>query len=121
MKNVRMKREELLAIIKENQAKHIAAFTESVEDFKKLVLSTAIANLELAKTNNLVEFEKIENNPNPPVSYESDYNRSIRMLELSVDDIIEIDEALFKQLVLDEWYWKNTFLLSNSTYKMGIR
>jgi len=39
------------------------------------------------------------------------------MLELSVEDVIEIDDTTFNQLVLDDWNWKDNFISSNSLYK----
>jgi len=42
------------------------------------------------------------------------------MLELSVEDIIEVEEEIFNQLVLDEWQWKHQFSTSNAMYKSVI-
>jgi hypothetical protein len=119
MNAIKMNRLELLALVQANKIKHIADFTESVEDYKTLVLQYSAANLKLAKTGNLEEFKKIKSLPGAPVSYEASYARAIRMLELSVDEIIEVEEDVFNQLVLDEWSWKRSFVLANSTYKIG--
>ena len=59
MNAIKMERLALLAIVKENMAKHITAFAESVEDYKKLVLQFSTANLKLAKTGNLEDFKKL--------------------------------------------------------------
>lgn len=120
MNAIKMERLALLAIVKENMAKHITAFTESVEDYKKLVLQFSTANLKLAKTGNLEDFRKIKSIPAAPVSYEDSYKRAIRMLELSVDDHIDVEEDVFNQLVLDEWNWKRGFLAAGATYKSGF-
>jgi hypothetical protein len=120
MKSIKMERLELLSIVQANKIKHIQEFTESVEDFKNLVLQIAVANLKLAKTGDLNEFKKIKNSPTPPTSYEDSYKRAIRMLELSVEDIIEVEEDVLNQLVLDEWSWKRSFSVTNTMYKSGI-
>jgi hypothetical protein len=52
-----------------------------------------------------------------PTSYADSYTRAIRMLELSVEEVIEIDATTFNQLVLDEWQWKQQFTTMSSTYK----
>jgi len=119
MNAIKMNRLELLGLVQANKIKHIAEFTESVEDYKALVLQFSAANLKLAKTASLEEFKKIKSLPSAPVSYEVSYNRAIRMLELSVDEIIEVEEDVFNQLVLDEWSWKRSFITANSTYKIG--
>ena len=119
MNAIKMNRLELLGLVQANKIKHIAEFDESVEDYKKLVLQSSTANLKLAKTASLEEFKKIKSLPSAPVSYELSYARAIRMLELSVDEIIEVEEDVFNQLVLDEWSWKRSFVMANSTYKIG--
>ena len=47
------------------------------------------------------EFLKIKAHPSAPNSYEDSYKRAIRMLELSIDEVIEIEEDVFNQLVLE--------------------
>lgn len=117
MHSVKINREELLQIVRENKEKHIAAYNEAVADYKTAVLKIAKDNQKLAASQDLENFKKIKAVPGAPVSYESSYSRAIRMLELSVEDIIEVEETVFNQLVLDEWSWKNAFVMSNSTYK----
>ena len=119
MNAIKMKRLELLSIVLSNKEKHISEFIEAIKDYKALVIQTAELNLALAKTNNLEDFKKIKSLPHAPISYEDSYRRAIRMLELSVEDIIEVEEDVFNQLVLDEWSWKHSFSASNATYKSG--
>lgn len=117
MRTVKLDKKELLDIVKENLKQHIAIFNEAVEDYKILVLKISKENLKLAKTGDLEVFKKIELLPTAPISYAKDYERAIRMLELSVDDVIELTEDVFNQLVLDEWGWKNQFTASALLYK----
>lgn len=115
-----MKRIELLDIVRANKEKHIADFAEAQEDYKALVLKNATANLKIAKTGDLVAFKNLKGAVAAPTSYEDSYQRAIRMLELSVEDVIEIEEDVFNQLVLDEWRWKQSFTVGNTMYKSGI-
>lgn len=117
MHAVKVNRKELLKIVTENKEKHIKDYLESVEDFKAATLKLAEANLELVKTGDLEQIAKTKPMPAKPVSYESNYTRAIRMLELSVDKEIDVEEDVFNQLVLDEWAWKNAFVASASLYK----
>lgn len=120
MNAIKMKRLELLEIVKANKEKHVADYLESVEDYKKLVLQLNTDNFVAAKTGDLAEFKKIKAMPPVPVSYEDSYKRAIRMLELSVEDIIEVEEDVFNQLVLDEWTWKRSFTANSTMYKSGF-
>ena len=117
MHAVKINRIELLNIVRENKAKHVSDFNESVEDYKKAVLKIATDNLTLANSADLEQIARIRVVPQKPVSYEQNYNRAERMLELSVEEVIEVEEDVFNQLVLDEWAWKNSFVASASLYK----
>lgn len=119
MNSIKMNRLELLEIVQGNKTKHVAEFTEAVEDYKKLVLEIAQGNAKIAKTADLEKFKKLKAIPAAPTSYEDAYKRAIRMLELSVDEVIEVEEDVFNQLVLDEWTWKRAWAMSNATYKVG--
>jgi len=117
MNAIKMNRLELLKIVKENREKHAAEFLESVADYKVAVLKLTKENLRLAKTEDLKEIAKIKHLPAAPTSYEDNYKRAERMLELSVEEIIEVEEDVFNQLVLDEWHWKHAFVTAGATYK----
>ncbi len=117
MRSVKVERFELLTIVRENKKKHVKEFDEAVKDYKKAAVKVAKEHVELAKTGDLDQIAKIRAMPQRPTSYEKDYDRAIRMLELSVEDTIELEEDIFNQLVLDEWTWKNAFVASASLYK----
>jgi len=120
MNAIKMNRLELLEIVRANKITHITEFTEAVEDYKKLVLQVAQSNAKIAKTADLEEFKRMKAIPAAPTSYEDSYRRAIRMLELSVEEIIEVEEDVFNQLVLDEWAWKRNFVVANTMYKSGF-
>lgn len=117
MHAVKVNRFELLTIVRGNLEKHIKEFNESVEDYKLAAVKLAEANMELAKSGELDKIAKMRAVPQKPISYEQNYNRAIRMLELSVDETIEVEEDVFNQLVLDEWSWKNSFVATGALYK----
>jgi hypothetical protein len=117
MRSVKVEKAELMKILQDNKKKHIKEFDESVKDYKKAALKVAKEHVELAKSGDLDQIAKIRAMPQRPTSYEDSYNRAIRMMELSVDDEIELEEQIFNQLVLDEWMWKTAFTASGALYK----
>jgi len=117
MRSVKVNKKELMTILADNKKKHVKEFEEAVKDYKKAALKVAKEHVELAKTGELDKIAKIRSMPNGPISYEDSYNRAIRMMELSVDEVIELEEQIFNQLVLDEWMWKQAFVASASLYK----
>ena len=120
MRSVKLDRAELLNIVLQNKEKHTAEYLEAVADYKLAVVKLAKANLKLANTGDLVKISNMQAVPAAPVSYEDSYSRAIRMLELSVEDVIELQEDVFNQLVLDEWTWKRSFTAMGATYKSFI-
>ena len=113
-----MKRLELLDIVRANKEKHIKEFVEAVVDYKQLVVKVAAQNVEIAATDTTQK--QFKSWPTTPTSYEDSYKRAIRMLELSIEDVIEVEEDVFNQLVLDEWNWRNQFTASTMSYKAGL-
>ena len=117
MQSVKMNRLELLKIVKENAVKHVQDYDEAVQDYKTAVVKLAKTNLKLANSGELEEIRRIKNLPQAPANYADNYTRAIRMLELSVENTIDVEEHIFNQLVLDEWGWKQAFVAQSALYK----
>ena len=117
MHSVKINRVELLKIVLENKTKHVAEYEEALVDYRVGVVKLAKENLKLAESGELPKIACMKQAPQAPTSYEDNYIRAIRMLKLSVDDVIELQEDEFNQLVLDEWAWKRVFSNMNAAYK----
>ena len=117
MRSVKVEKAELMKVLQDNKKKHVKEFDESVKDYKKAAIKIAKEHVDLAKSGDLDKISKIRAMPQRPTSYEDSYNRAIRMMEMSVDDVIELEEDIFNQLVLDEWSWKHSFVASGALFK----
>lgn len=117
MKAILINRVELLEIVKANRDKHVADFEEATKDYAALVLRLCTANVEIAYTQDVTKFTNIKPIPPAPVSYEKEYARAIRMIELSVEENISVEQDVFNQLVMDEWSWKRGFAAAATLYK----
>ena len=116
-KTVKVNKEELLSVVRENLEKHIAQFEESKEDYLKALTCVSEQNVKIAnkrlkqsltgKIDGELSWKQL---PPEPVSFEAEYNRAIRMLEMSVETDLDVEAQVFNQLALDEWSWKNQFL-----------
>ena len=109
MKTVRVNKKELLEILCENRKKHKEQYKESIKAFR--VKAADLLNKELQK---IIAGKKFETyfDLQKPISHEKDYDLVIKMVEMSVDDILELEQSEFNQLVNDEWTWKSSFRLS---------
>lgn len=135
MREVKVKRLELLEKIKANRLKHISEYRDGVNGYKELAIKKVLEihqkakkdlkeNVEriLSKIENMTP-EEIENGPGNsviilqqlsfnlpvPVSHEKDYNQVISMLEMSVDEHLTIKSDEFACYVMDDWDWKIDF------------
>lgn len=117
MHSVKLDKNQLLEILNQNKQTHVAEYNESVEDYLAAVIKVTSHNHKVAKEKKLENQTKFKTLPPPPKSHEVEYNRVIRMLELSVDNEIELDATQFSQYVQDDWSWKQGFAATSSFYK----
>lgn len=113
MNNVKVKKADLLEIVRRNQQRRATIYGKAFEGYRKAMLERLqqqIVDLERG--------HKIRKRPELTEPYDPtfQYDRAIKMLEMSVDDVIELTSQHFGQLVLDKWDWTERFVSSNSTY-----
>ena len=119
MQTVTVKKAELLEIVKQNRAKHGTLYNDAREVFKQDMLTQLKkATKELKKADPLKDKMLHSVSLQLPVQYLSDYDRATKMLEMSVDDEIDLEDHEFRQLVLDEWGWKDHFVGSTMSYSV---
>lgn len=116
MENIKVSKQELLTIVKENRKKHKEEYLESIKAYR-----AKAADLLTQELQKIVTGGKFQTrfDLSKPESHEKEYDLAIKMLEMSVDDVIQISQGEFDQLVNDEWSWKYNFqnsYTSNSAY-----
>lgn len=115
MENIKVKKTNLLNVLKENRERHQKIFEEALEGFRKLAIEKLDESLTRAKAGQKF---RIYFGLQEPVNQTKDYDRAIRMMELAVDEVIELSERDFQQYVMDDWNWKGQFLTTNSAYSV---
>lgn len=118
MKGVRIKKQELAEIVAKNRETHIREYNEGMAAFKTLFLEKVesvrtAAEADEFNAGELIRLQK-------PASHEKDYDRVLRMLELEVEETAMLDEEAFRNLVMDEWEWKERFTAANKLYSESI-
>ena len=116
MEKIRVSKQELLTIVTENREKHKKEYLEAIKAYR--VKAADQLTLELQK---IVAGEKFQITFDlvKPESHEKEYDLAIKMLNMSVDEVVEIEYNEFNELVNDEWNWKRHFrtsYMSNSMY-----
>ena len=115
MERVKVKKSELLEILQANRKKHKEEYKETIRAFR--MKAADLFNKEYQKA---ISGKKFESSVflSKPESHEKDYDLSIKMIQMSVDDIIELSTGEFNQLVNDEWSWRSSFSTARS-YSAG--
>jgi hypothetical protein len=115
MDTVRVSKEELLEKLRTNRDQHVKDFKEAVIEYRKAALKELTEMVKQAKSKGTKITRAIV--APEPVSYESSYTTAIRMLEMSVDEEIELDQEDFAKYVEDNWQWRGAFAANTLSYK----
>jgi hypothetical protein len=113
MDDVKVKRVDLLEIIKANRDKHGDLFLKAQEGYRELVIEEFDRMLKDARNGKAI---KRSITMPEPVDHTDDYDTAIAMLEMSVDDEVMIDQVAFAQYVRDKWTWKAHADFTNTAY-----
>lgn len=131
MKEVRVKKSELLDILRTNGQKHVQEYQEAIEGWRVETLkelsklSRKVKKLDLENAVDLTENDFpnlwVSAAQDRPTCHAKDYDRAIAMLDMSTEDEVVISAREFDQFVNDEWDWKEAFTVSNAKYGGSAR
>lgn len=113
MKPIKAKVSELLTILKKNRELHEEIFVAAQKIYRSEVIRKLDQALQSAKDGK--DFPSYISIP-APENHSKDYDRVIRMLELSVDDTVELAENEVEVYVMDKWSWSHNWAASNMAY-----
>lgn len=108
-----IKKDQLLAILRENRENHMAEFEQAVEGYRSRREAQLEEQLAAIRRGRLTA--KWESLP-VPFNQQKDYDRVIRLIELDISDTVTLDEGEVAQYVMDDWHWKQNFTASNAYY-----
>lgn len=121
MNAVRIATANLIRRVRENRQIHVEKYDVALMEWRRQMGE----GLEKAAHLLLAEAPLKADEPNlydlmqehqRPESHVEDYDAAIAMLEMHTEETIEVPEADFRQLVLDQWRWKQAWVASNAKY-----
>lgn len=122
-REVKVKRDELLKVLRENRERHITEYKGACIGYRKVALQQLEESFQEARdaVNRLKEGQTISVvgfriNLTAPFNYEKAYDQIIRMMEMSVDTEIVLTASQFACFVMDDWDWKEDWDKSVSQY-----
>lgn len=114
MQSVKVKKSELVEVLTKNRDGHRAEFLEAQELYRAAVIKELDAML--AEARDKKNIRRHISLPEPS-DHTEDYDRELRMLAMSVDDVIELEVHDFDTFVMDNWSWKQAVSATNTFYK----
>ena len=115
MDYVKVNKDDLIKILKENRDKHIYMYKDAFAGYRTKLIAKLKKAMKLAIE--YKEYITVISMPAPkPINHESDYNLAIGMLNMHVEENIKISNDQYRNFILDDWSWKGTFTSSTSSY-----
>lgn len=112
------KREDILARLRENQARHIVILREANKGYLEQAQAALEAKLLVVKAGRLVS---LSFDLSRPVSHLKTYEAMISMLEAASDEKLELTMEQQQAFMCDRWDWQEQFLTANSGYSGTAR
>ncbi len=118
MTPVTVSKTKLLETLRSNRENHRKIFLEAQEGYRGAAIAELDRMIQEARGGKKIRrsLTLIE-----PVDQTGDYDRAIRMLEMSIDDSVKLAEDDFQCYVMDEWRWKQQFTASNFNYSKTLQ
>ena len=110
---IKVRTADLKAELIKNKTTHTELYTKAFAKFSDYAIEALQAALLEAKTGRGI---KLHFDLPVPHDHTAEYDRAIKMVEMSVDENLELTEQEFAMLVMDDWGWKQQFTASNSRY-----
>lgn len=113
MKTVRLNKSEVLETLKSNRDKHRSIFEDALGGYRARCLDILDERIKMIKEGKKFNMHILLEEPFDATPF---YDTVIKMMEMSVDKVVELQHEAFKNYVMDEWDWKGQFVTSNSDY-----
>lgn len=113
MKEVTVLRPDLLETIRTNRNRHRETYEEAVKIYRQRLMEWLEERIKQLQRNEKV---RMRVNLPEPVDYTDQYDRAIRMLEMSTEEEIKISSTDFDRFVMDNWEWREHFAANTSFY-----
>ena len=110
---VTVKRDELLAELRKNRDAHREVFDKAIAGWEAKVLEELTQAVKDAKAKRFFNGTIVIPRPKDQTA---DYDRVIKMVEMSVGDTVTMSKTDFACYVMDDWSWKQNFTASTAAY-----
>ena len=118
MEMVTVKTRDLQEVLTTNRDAHRAIFEEAQGHYRDQLIKELDTMLEDARQGRKIR--RAVSLPEPE-DHTSDYDRVLRMLEMSVHEEVDLSEQDFQYFVMDNWGWQSSFATNTAIYNVQRR
>lgn len=110
---IKVKTQEVIDALIQNKENHVKDYEEAVEAYRSAAEKQLKQRLKDLRGGSL----KIELQLTHPENKAEDYDKLIKMFEMEVEDVIELEQSEFNQYIHDDLPFAKAARMSNSFYK----
>lgn len=108
-----VKTQDLLTKLQQNREAHKQIVEEAKEGYLKKAKKAIKDRMKDLEDGKIIS---LSFNLSPPIDHTEDYDVAIEMYKIHTEDKVVLTTQQFRELYLDKWSWKQTFLAANSMY-----
>lgn len=116
MKEIKVKKDDLFAHLKEERDKHITEYLEAKRNWREKCMEALAAELERLQNPDEKPNLHILSALPEPVSYEGSYDEAIAICEWEQGEEMTLDFQQFAQWVRGEFQWRQMFRAGTEMY-----
>jgi hypothetical protein len=112
-----VKKTELLDRLQVNRDNHYSLFLKAQEGYRQDVIDELDKSLNDAKSGKAI---RVMIHLQAPQNHKDEYDNVIEMLQMSIDDVVEIEAHDFQCYVMDKWPWFAASTAVNTAYATKV-
>lgn len=119
MNKITVNKNELLSMLGSNREKHTEEFNRATTGYLDQMKELLGDLLKAADSGNFDLTCRLKSKVTRmpvPEQHIKEYDQAIKMLKMHQEDVVDLEQYEFAQLVEDEWGWKEKFSVTNSFY-----
>lgn len=113
MKNVTVKKADLLEVLERNRREHRQIFTDAQKAYRQKVIEEL--DMMLAEARSGLGIRRMIQLPEPE-DHTDDFDTIISMLNMSIEEDIHLMYDEYQQYVMNDWRWAGTFAANTASY-----
>lgn len=114
MRKITVDKAQLIEQVTKNLAEHKETYAEAIKIYWQELSKWHAKQAETAAAEE--DPEQYPADLPKPRSHEKDYEQALAMLSWDKADTADLDDTLFRRLVLNEWDWSRDFIGATSLY-----